>query len=195
MSQELDEIQWRNPEWINQFGLNTGNVLEYFSESPFYDRTSNNQVLKMQFQYQPPPPNLNTPLEYTRYFESKLMEMVGIEFVVAYIREPDFWVIKKQNRLNRDSVQVLQSYFIIGANIYQAPTLYKILGSRLLSSTYFIKNTIRSLNDLAEFKYDEDSKVDSTTNSNTQTPFTPSAMGEKKEINFDSMLNDALNKR
>ena len=46
MSNEpLDEIQWKSPEWIQHFGLHSSNVLDYFAESPFYDRTSNNQVL------------------------------------------------------------------------------------------------------------------------------------------------------
>ncbi|EGV63777.1 Mediator of RNA polymerase II transcription subunit 6 [Yamadazyma tenuis] len=191
---ELDEIQWKNPEWINQFGLNTGNVLDYFSESPFYDRTSNNQVFKMQFQFQPPPPNLNTPLEYTKYFESKLSDMVGIEFVIAYIREPDFWIIRKQNRFSRDNVQILQSYYIIGANIYQSPKLYRLISSRLLNSTYSIKTAINLLNNLNEFKHDDD-KADTSSNGNstTQTPFTPAVTQPKKEINFDSILDDALN--
>lgn len=188
---DLDEIQWKNPEWINQFGLNTGNVLDYFSESPFYDRTSNNQVIKMQFQFQPPPPNITTPLEYTKYIESKLMEMVGIEFVVAHIREPDFWIIRKQNRLNKESVQILQSYYIIGANIYQSPRLYRLISSRLLNLTYLIKKVINLLNNLAEYKFDD--KSESTAESTTQTPFTPAITNDTKEINLDSLLNDALN--
>ncbi|CAH6723649.1 mediator of RNA polymerase II transcription subunit 6 [[Candida] jaroonii] len=148
MDQPLDEIQWKIPEWINQFGLHTGNVLDYFSESPFYDRTSNNQVIKMQFQFQPPPPNIQTPLEFTKYFENKLIEMVGIEFIIAYVREPDFWIIRKQNRLNKENVQILNDYYIIGANIYQSPKIYDLLSSRLLNSTLSIKNSINLLNQL-----------------------------------------------
>ncbi|KAK9327775.1 MED6 mediator subfamily complex component-domain-containing protein, partial [Lipomyces starkeyi] len=44
------------PEWIQMFGLRTDNVLEYFVQSPFYDRASNNQVLKMQSQFNTPSP-------------------------------------------------------------------------------------------------------------------------------------------
>lgn len=202
--QSLDEIQWKNPEWINQFGLFTGNVLDYFSESPFYDRTSNNQVIKMQFQFQPPPPNITTPLEFTKYFENKLMDMVGIEFVLAYIREPDFWIIRKQNRLSKDHVNILQDYYIIGANIYQSPKIYHLISSRLLNSTYLIKNSINLLNSLNEFKFDDDlinahnnntssSATNTVSNTTTNTPITPAIQTEKKDpVNFDSILNETL---
>ncbi|QQP52396.1 Mediator of RNA polymerase II transcription subunit 6 [Caligus rogercresseyi] len=41
-------ISWHDSAWIPM--LNAGNVLDYFSErsNPFYDRTCNNEVIKMQ---------------------------------------------------------------------------------------------------------------------------------------------------
>lgn len=148
MSKEpLDEIQWKNPEWIQQFGLFTGNVLDYFSESPFYDRTSNNQVLRMQFQFQQIPPNTNPQ----KYLQLKLVEMTGIEFIIATSREPDFWIIRKQRRLSPTQVSIEQDYYIIGANIYQAPKVYDILSSRLLSSVLSIKGSMELLNKMSKF--------------------------------------------
>lgn len=151
MADPLDEIQWKSPEWIQQFGLHTGNVLDYFTESPFFDRTSNNQVLKMQFQFQQIPNNTN-PI---KYFQSKLSEMTGIEFIIAFVREPDFWIIRKQKRLNRESAIPQQDYYIIGANIYQAPKIYDILLSRLLSSVLSIKNSIDLLNKMSQFNLND----------------------------------------
>ncbi|BAP71219.1 mediator of RNA polymerase II transcription subunit 6 [Kluyveromyces marxianus] len=59
----LDELQWKSPEWIQTFGLRTDNVLEYFSGSPFFEKTSNNQVVKMQQQFsQQGPVGGNIPL-------------------------------------------------------------------------------------------------------------------------------------
>ena len=148
MSKEpLDEIQWKNPEWIQQFGLFTGNVLDYFSESPFYDRTSNNQVLRMQFQFQQIPPNINPQ----KYLQLKLVEMTGIEFIIAASREPDFWIIRKQTRLSPKQVNIEQDYYIIGANIYQAHKVYDILSSRLLSSVLSIKGSMELLNKMSKF--------------------------------------------
>lgn len=146
-SEPLDEIQWKSPEWIQQFGLHTGNVLDYFAESPFYDRTSNNQVLRMQFQFQQIPPNIHPQ----RYLQSKLTEMVGVEFVVAYVREPDFWIIRKQRRLDPNSVLTEQDYYIIGANVYQSPKIYDILSARMLSTTLSMKKSIDILNKMSNF--------------------------------------------
>ena len=41
-------LSWHDSAWIPI--LNPGNVLEYFSQrtNPFYDRTCNNEVVKMQ---------------------------------------------------------------------------------------------------------------------------------------------------
>lgn len=163
-TEPLDEIQWKSPEWIQQFGLFTGNVLDYFAESPFYDRTSNNQVLRMQFQYQPPPNNINPQ----KYFESKLKEMTGTEFFLLHIREPDFWIIRKQKRLNSENAIPLQDYYIIGANVYQAPKIYDILSSRLLSSVLSIKKSINLLDEMSSFSIQDGGHVFSTGQNSTE---------------------------
>lgn len=147
MSEALDEIQWKSPEWIQQFGLHTGNVLDYFTESPFFDRTSNNQVLRMQFQFQVIPPNVNP----VKHFQNKLTEMVGIEFVIAFVREPDFWIIRKQRRLSPQQTVPQQDYYIIGANVYQAPKTYDILSLRLLASVLSIKKSVDLLNKMSVY--------------------------------------------
>ncbi|KAK6459629.1 mediator of RNA polymerase II transcription subunit 6 [Scheffersomyces xylosifermentans] len=145
----LDEIQWKSPEFIQERGLHTGNVLEYFSLSPFYDRTSNNQQLMMQFQYQQIqiPPNTT----FQQFFQAKLQEMTGVVFVIAYNREPDFWIIRKQLQLDSKNALTLQDYYIIGANVYQAPKVYDVLSSRLLSSVLQIRNSIDLLNNMTQF--------------------------------------------
>lgn len=155
MPDPLDEIQWKSPEWIQQFGLHTGNVLDYFSESPFYDRTSNNQVLRMQFQFQAPPANIHPQ----RYIQDKLTEMTGIEFVIAYMREPDFWVIRKQNRTGPESTITEQDFYIIGANVYQAPKVYDLLSSRLLSSVLSIKTLVGLLNQMSKYSISDGGHV------------------------------------
>ncbi|ODV94553.1 hypothetical protein PACTADRAFT_50431 [Pachysolen tannophilus NRRL Y-2460] len=144
MSQEgpvLSELQWKSPEWIQAFGLRTDNVLEYFSQSPFFDRTSNNQVLKMQSQFQLTPTNI----------QQELVKMKGIEFVVAHVREPDFWVIRKQKRESPENVTPINDYYIIGANIYMAPTIASIVESRLLSTVLSLRESLIKLNKLPKF--------------------------------------------
>ncbi|RLV94931.1 Mediator of RNA polymerase II transcription subunit 6 [Spathaspora sp. JA1] len=145
----LDEIQWKSPEFIQERGLHSNNVLEYFALSPFYDRTSNNQVLMMQFQYQ----QIQIPMNMTfhQYFQSRLTEMTGIEFIIAFTREPDFWIVRKQRRLDPTSTLTLQDYYIIGANVYQAPRIYHVLSSRMLSSVLSLRNSIDILNNMSSY--------------------------------------------
>ncbi|CAN3363558.1 mediator of RNA polymerase II transcription subunit 6 [Diutina catenulata] len=145
----LDEIQWKSPEFIQERGLHTGNVLEYFSLSPFYDRTSNNQILTMQFQFQ----QIQIPpgVSFHQYFQNRLAEMTGIEFIVAYTREPDFWIIRKQNRSDPKRADTLADYYVIGANIYQAPKVFDIISSRLLASVLSMKKTVELLHDMTNY--------------------------------------------
>ncbi|KAI5967838.1 MED6 [Candida pseudojiufengensis] len=147
--EKLDEIQWKSPEFIQERGLNTGNVLEYFALSPFYDRTSNNQVLMMQFQYQQI--QLPVHMNFHQYFQSRLSEMTGVEFVIAFVREPDFWIIRKQKRLNQQHTFTLQDYYIIGANVYQAPKIYDVLSGRLLANILSVKQSMKTLSKMTSY--------------------------------------------
>ncbi|GMM37728.1 mediator complex subunit [Saccharomycopsis crataegensis] len=149
----LDELQWSSPEWIQMFGLNSYNVLEYFSQSPFYDRASNNQVLKMQYQFHP---HLMHMPQSHHEFVSALQKMSnGTEFVVHLNGEPTFYIIRKQQRHSpgpaQSSVQILHDYYIINANIYQSPSVFGILNSRLLSCVLSFKQSFNILNGMNNF--------------------------------------------
>ncbi|KAF3913255.1 hypothetical protein AA313_de0209098 [Arthrobotrys entomopaga] len=146
----LDEIQWRSPVFIQQFGpLNSNNVLTYFFNSPFFDRSSNNSSLYMQAQ-------TNYSLQHLIHnrvqFEGRLKSMVGVEFIVA-AEDPanSIWVIKKQMRRSPTDAQVLDVYFVIGENIYMAPTIHGVMTSRLLSATSAISKAQELSSSLAHF--------------------------------------------
>ena len=88
--QDLSSIKWRMPEFITYHGgLRTDLIMEYFSLSPFYDRRSNNQVLKMQSQ-----------LMALGDIQENLSRMTGLEFTISGERVPDIWIIKKQYRMS-----------------------------------------------------------------------------------------------
>ncbi|SCV03437.1 LAME_0H10418g1_1 [Lachancea meyersii CBS 8951] len=172
---QLDELQWKSPEWIQSFGLRTDNVLDYFAESPFFDRTSNNQVAKMQQQFAQPRPAvhvaaagsdnstgdpeqdphrrriLSTYMVHALW-DAELRKLKGVEYVLAYVREPDFWIIRKQNRTTPTSATPLQDYFIIGANVYQSPAAFKILHSRLLSANLHLSHALANLRRMSRFE-------------------------------------------
>lgn len=116
-------------------------VLPYFSHSPFFDGTSNNAALTTQATYNP---NMLYLIQTREAFEGRLKTMAGLEFMVSHDPSNDgqqqdnsgVWVIRKQNRRKRggyeDEVTVLSSYFVVGENIYMAPSVGNVLGSRMV---------------------------------------------------------------
>ena len=215
MNTPLDELQWKSPEWIQAFGLRTDNVLDYFAESPFFDKTSNNHVIKMQRQFSQMPgaPAAGAPApnggeggngqygggasmlphqdmgsgqgefahvdaarrdvlaRYPLYagLERELSKLRGVEYVLACVREPDFWIVKKQERSDATHTRVLQDYYIIGANVYQAPTLFNVVQSRLMSTNYHLSQTIKNLHKLTVFQPSQGVQFKSTPSGHAET--------------------------
>ncbi|KAI1001905.1 hypothetical protein K3495_g6299 [Podosphaera aphanis] len=139
----LDEIQWKSPQTAMEMqGVHSNSVLFYFAQSPFFDRTSNNAVLFSQAMFNPQ----MMPIIQTREaFEGRLKTMAGLEFMVAYGPAEmapgtgtGVWVIRKQTRKKRtgaeDEVTVHSSYFLVGENIYMAPSVADVISSRMLST-------------------------------------------------------------
>ncbi|KAI1477940.1 MED6-domain-containing protein [Daldinia eschscholtzii] len=140
-NEPLDEIQWRHPNYAQSLGgLHSNNILFYFAESPFFDRTSNNAVLFTQATFNE---NMKFILSTREQFEGRLKQMSGLEFIVA--QEPaesgpgmgtGVWVIHKQTRRKRepeDEIIVHAAYYVIGENVYMAPTLADILSFRMVT--------------------------------------------------------------
>lgn len=82
-------------------------------------------------------------------FESRLKSMNGVEYLIVgepqkiddpALADTGIWVIRKQDRKKRvqkdDEVTVLGTYYIIGDNMYQAPSVYDIVGNRLVSYSH-----------------------------------------------------------
>lgn len=138
----LDEIQWKSsPDAAEMQGIHTNSVLHYFARSPFFDPTSNNAILVSQLQFNP---RLQWVLANREHMEARLKTMSGLEFMVA--QEPaemnpgsgtGVWVIRKQTRRKRngmeDELTIHATYFVVGENIYMAPTVGDVLGNRMLS--------------------------------------------------------------
>uniref|UniRef100_H0ZMA2 Mediator of RNA polymerase II transcription subunit 6 n=4 Tax=Passeriformes TaxID=9126 RepID=H0ZMA2_TAEGU len=116
-------ISWVDSSWIPI--LNNGSVLDYFSErsNPFYDRTCNNEVVKMQ-----------------RMTLDHLNQMVGVEYILLHAQEPILFIIRKQQRQSPTQVMPLADYYIIAGVIYQAPDLGSVINSRVLTAVHGIQS-------------------------------------------------------
>ncbi|KAG5654044.1 hypothetical protein H0H81_008060 [Sphagnurus paluster] len=81
-------------EWIQANGpLTSENVFDYFATSMFYDKQSNNQVLRMQ--------TIHSGLPIENETE-ELKRFTGIEFAVVHSQPPSMFIIHKRERLSPD---------------------------------------------------------------------------------------------
>ncbi|RMZ78602.1 hypothetical protein DV738_g3752, partial [Chaetothyriales sp. CBS 135597] len=146
------EIVWSDPGWIHSQGgwLHANNVLFYFAQSPFFDRSSENNTLFMQYANSEQTAEI---LGTRQRFESALRNRTGLSYVVSHdplqppkqVEAPDgtklpanVWVIRKQTRSvagDDSSVKVLAYYYIANQVVYEAPTVAKVLRNRMLNVT------------------------------------------------------------
>ncbi|CAH0728468.1 unnamed protein product, partial [Brenthis ino] len=115
-------LSWHDSAWIPS--LNPSNIMDYFSErsNPFFDRTCNNEVVKMQ-----------------RLSMDQLQNMTGLEYILLHVQEPILYVIRKQHRHSPVQTIPLADYYIIAGIVYQAPDLASVLNSRLLSAVHHLQ--------------------------------------------------------
>nr|CAG4635079.1 EOG090X0E0D [Alona affinis] len=99
-------ISWHDSAWIPI--LNPANVMDYFQSNtnPFYDRTCNNEIVKMQ-----------------RLNMDHLSNLTGLEYMLLHVQEPILYVIRKQHRHSPTVVTPLADFYIIAGVVYQAPDL------------------------------------------------------------------------
>ncbi|KAJ8291237.1 Mediator of RNA polymerase II transcription subunit 6 [Rhodotorula toruloides] len=139
----LSHLQWRAPEFLLAFGsLSTPQLaMEYFSLSPFFDKTSNNAQLRMQMMFS------RGGMEGVDE-EAELRRFVGLEFVIAHSTPPDLFIIHKRNRTSPTESTVLGAFYILNGNVYQAPTLFEVLNERILTSLHALSTSLNSLTSL-----------------------------------------------
>jgi hypothetical protein len=60
-------------------------------------------------------------------------KMTGIEFAIVH-EQPPVWIIQKRYRRGAapDDVNPIATYYIMGANVYQSPTIYSVIANRLV---------------------------------------------------------------
>jgi hypothetical protein len=156
-------ISFIDTNFIQMYGLNEFNAIDYFSLSQFYDRTCNNNVVKMQ-----------TRFNSIQELQIQMSKMVGIEYILAHVQQPALFVIHKRKRSSPEKVSLLESYYILEGTIYKCPTLYRVFSTRLMTSLYFISKAFEEIQSSVSF-----SLVDSSYN-----------WKKKKAENIDNTLDE-----
>ena len=128
---------------IVHVGYSCATVHGIIKESPFFDHTSKNGLLWDQAW------DNGQIFEICRRretLEARLRSMNGLEFMIVGEPQPSpdpalgldtgIWIIRKQERRKRqgkeDEITVLGTYYLVGENMYQAPSVYDIVGNHLV---------------------------------------------------------------
>ncbi|KAL7409661.1 MED6 mediator subfamily complex component-domain-containing protein [Mrakia frigida] len=137
--QDLSKTIWNWPEWIEALGpLNEKNVLSYFGHSPFYDKQSSNEILKMQ--------RIHTGQEQEDGDEEEdLRKFTGAEFALVHARAPGLFIIHKRERFNEMEASPIAAYFIVNNDIYQSQDLHSLLSTRLSVAVTSIQSSLQLL--------------------------------------------------
>ena len=130
--------------WLTTFGLSTENVLDYFYTSPFYEPSSNNEIIRTQ--------GVST---------AHLQQLTGLEYNVdiSSSKEPHLYVIRKQLRRSKTNTETIDVFYCLDGIIYQCPVLLDVLNSRIAKAAHHLRN---SFEDVASIARGEDNKLELT---------------------------------
>jgi MED6 mediator sub complex component len=126
----LIDTQFIDIQWLKMYGLGRNNVLDYFYTSPFFDLTSNNELIRTQG-VQP----------------EHLINMTGLEYALDtdIPDQPNLFVIRKQYRESPRKVQLLDVYYCLDGIIYQSPELLQLIRSRINKTSHYLVTSFQLL--------------------------------------------------
>ncbi|KAF9762738.1 Mediator of RNA polymerase II transcription subunit 6 [Nosema granulosis] len=114
----MENICFIDTNFISFNPLNENNIIDYFSTSPFYDPSCNNEVLKMQSQYT------------GNKINQQVDKLKGMYFILDYRNEDNtLFVIRKSINTGDEHVNI-NFYYVIFGHIYEAPTCSSLFHSK-----------------------------------------------------------------
>ncbi|KND04822.1 uncharacterized protein SPPG_00525 [Spizellomyces punctatus DAOM BR117] len=129
--QDLTQISWRDPAFLQHFGLGEHNVMDYFALSEFYDKSSINEQLRMQARF--------NELQ-TSQLDKRQMTGIDYELLYAIVNvQPSLFVITKGMRRSPNNVDLLAAYYILDGTVYQTPDLHTLVSNRILTSLHHVQ--------------------------------------------------------
>lgn len=135
--EDVSTTCFKDVVWLQSFPLTADSILDYFSQSPFYDRSCNNEVLRMQSSY-------NSLFE--KNHSQRLREMTsGFEYrtvAAALSQAPGLFLVHKVQKLAESETKLLASYYVVDGVIYQCPDLYSLLNSRLTNCLSMVRDAV-----------------------------------------------------
>ena len=145
-------------------------IHRYLAESPFFDHTTKNGLVVSQSRTNQPAFDL---VRDRKRFEEQLRRQRGVEYLIA--GEPQdvgrgeagyaeggrngMWVIRKQDRERlrlpdgrfEEQLTTLGTYYVVGENLYQAPSVGDVVGNRFLSAATSLNKFLDQASSLPSF--------------------------------------------
>ncbi|KAJ3388036.1 Mediator of RNA polymerase II transcription subunit 6 [Lobulomyces angularis] len=135
--EELLNVCFKDTNFLQMYSLNEFNVLDYFSYSQFYEKSSLNEQIKMQARF--------------NELQANMLDrraMTGVEYDLWYHHitpNSSFFVIRKQIRHSPTKVDLMGLYYIINGTIYQSPDLFLLLSNRVLTSLHYVEKAFADI--------------------------------------------------
>lgn len=133
---ELQTFCFTDPNWILFFGgLTRDNILEYFYCSPFFDKTSCNQVLQAQ-----------------RAGLENLSTMVGIQYYSdPNPHEPQLFVIQEVLKEQSGRKMLRKIFYCLDGRIFQSPDVYDLVRVRSRKLMMYVKKSFDEVQKSVQF--------------------------------------------
>ncbi|KAK5109258.1 hypothetical protein LTR62_007240 [Meristemomyces frigidus] len=118
-------------------------IHRYFSETHFFDHTSNNGILFGQSRSHMP---TYQKVHAMGGVEESLRKLKGKQYVItekpqqvkvsgqAALEPSNVWVLREQERLDVDETETRGTFFIVNENVYKAPSVADVVGNRMLGA-------------------------------------------------------------
>lgn len=124
----MNPIVFVDQSYISTTPLNSSNVLEYFSRSPFYDSSCTNEILKMQNQYRG-----------ITSFEG-IEKLNGMYYALEY--SSDFLFIIRCSLNSNGVSNNLKFFYIIHGYIYEGPNANSLYKNRINNIFWYLNKIL-----------------------------------------------------
>lgn len=138
---EEESLCFYDQNFLAQASLTQENIIQYFSYSPFYEKGSLNEILKMQSQF------ANIDVSH------KLTTLVGFYYILEHHGNDLFIIAKKSN--TGEKTTILKVYYCIYGYIYCAPTAKAVSDSRVIDSLIYLNEALDRYEKMKSFNWIE----------------------------------------
>lgn len=133
-------LSWRDDHFLAQVGfLSTMNALTYFSKSPFFEGTLDQQSMLSSYKTKRLyvfmslafPWNYNNGNDYNAVSFCRTTGGGDMSYILQDAQPPHLFVVRREQKTRAGDMPTA-AYYIIDGTVYQSPSLYSVFHSRIV---------------------------------------------------------------